>query len=144
MTLRTFVAATLLAACTTAFAQATATPGTPPASGPRAGIGPGMGPGMGPGGRPASGPMGPGMGRGPASGPGMGPGWRAGPDNTPGWSMMTPEERAAHQQRMQGMTSHADCTAYMDQHHQQMAARAAQRGASAPTQPRRDMCAGLK
>jgi hypothetical protein len=73
----------------------------------------------------------------------MGPGWRAGPNNTPGWSMMTPEERAAHQQRMQGMTSRADCTAYMNQQHQQMMGRATQRGASAPAQPRRDMCTGL-
>ena len=114
--LRTLAAAAVLAAFAgAAFAQAT-TPATPPASGPRAGMGPGMG---------------------------MGPGWRAGPNNTPGWSMMTPEERAAHQQRMQGMTSHDDCSAYMNQHHQQMMARAAQRGASAPAQPRRDMCTGL-
>ena len=127
--LRTFTAVALMAAFTAgAFAQASAPSAGPPgpgASGPRMG-------------------MGPGMGRGPASGPGMGPGWRAGPNNTPGWSMMTPEERAAHQQRMQGMTSRADCTAYMNEHHQQMAARAQQRGASAPAQPRRDMCSGLK
>ena len=119
--------------------------GMGPGMGPCAaqGMGPGMGPGMGSG-------MGPGMGRGPgpgASGPGYGPGmgrgWRAGPNNTPGWSMMTPEERAAHQQRMQGMTSRADCAAYVNEQHQQMAARAQQRGASAPAQPRRDMCTGL-
>jgi hypothetical protein len=132
-----------------AFAQATA-PAAPAsaAAGPPPGMGPGMGRGPGPG---ASGPgYGPGMGRGPgpgASGPGYGPGmgrgWRAGPNNTPGWSMMTPEERAAHQQRMQGMTSRTDCTTYMNQHHTQMAARAQQRGASAPAQPGRDMCTGL-
>jgi len=131
--IRTLAAVALLGAFVAgAFAQATPASPAAPASAPR----PGMGPG-------------PGMGRGPgpgASAPGYGPrmgGWRAGPNNTPGWSMMTPEERAAHQQRMQGMTSRADCTAYMEQHHQQMVARAAQRGASAPAQPRRDMCTGL-
>ena len=132
--LRTLAAATLMtgALVAGAFAQATA-PAAPAsaAAGPPPGMGPGMGRGPGPG---ASGP---------GYGPGMGRGWRAGPNNTPGWSMMTPEERAAHQQRMQGMTSRADCTAYMNQQHQQMAARAQQRGASAPAQPRRDMCYGL-
>ena len=80
-----------------------------------------------------------------AQGPGPGKGgmMQFGPNNAAGWSMMTPEERAAHQQRMQGMTSRADCTAYMNQQHQQMMGRATQRGASAPAQPRRDMCTGL-
>ena len=137
--LRTLTAAAALAVvAATTFAQTTATPATPatpPASAPRAGMGPP--PGMGPPSGRGPGASAPGYGR------GMGPGWRAGPNNTPGWSMMTPEERAAHQQRMQGMTSRADCTAYMNEHHQQMAARAAQRGASAPAQPRRDMCYGL-
>lgn len=38
----------------------------------------------------------------------------------------------------------ADCTAYMSEHRQQMMARAQQRGASAPAQPRRDACARLQ
>lgn len=132
--LRTFAAVALMTGglVVSAFAQTTA-PAAPAsaAAGPPPGMGPGMGRGPGPG---ASGP---------GYGPGMGRGWRAGPNNTPGWSMMTPEERTAHQQRMQGMTSRADCTAYMNEHHQQMAARAQQRGASAPAQPRRDVCSGL-
>lgn len=122
--LRTLAVAALAAAAlsTGAFAQTAA----PAASAPG---GPGRGPGMGPGG---------------GMGPGMGHGWRAGPRNTPGWSMMTPEERAEHQKRMQSMTSRADCTAYMDEHHRQMVARAQQRGSSAPAQRRRDVCARLQ
>ncbi|HSB21930.1 MAG TPA: hypothetical protein VLE94_02350 [Burkholderiaceae bacterium] len=135
--LRALTAAALMAAlASSTFAQtaAPAAPGSAAAPGPG---GPGMGPGMGRG--PGAGP---GMGYGAASAPGRG--WRASPNNTPGWALMTPEERAAHQQRMNGMTSRADCMAYQQQHHQEMAARAQQRGASAPAQPRRDWCAGLK
>lgn len=84
---------------------------------------------------------------------GMGPGMRGqrgrgaarwGSNATYGWSMMTSQERTEHRQRMQSMTSYADCTAYRDQHHEQMMARAKERGVAAPAQPRRDACAGLK
>jgi hypothetical protein len=56
--------------------------------------------------------MGPG-GTGPGgTGPGAhGPRGRAGTDFTPGWAMMTPAERQAHQERMRSMTSAADCNA---------------------------------
>jgi len=64
---------------------------------------------------------------------------------TYGWSLMTAQERTEHRQRMQSMTSYAECTAYRDQHHEQMVARAKERGVAAPSaQPRRDACAGLK
>jgi len=84
---------------------------------------------------------------GPAGGCG-GPGrtgmhGRWGSDNTPGWSMMTSEERQAHRQRMAGMQDRADCQAYMDQHHADMVARATERGTSMPARPRRDPCASL-
>lgn len=99
---------------------------------------------------------GPGYGRGPGMGPGpagsapngmpmrggMGPRW--GSDFTPGWSLMTEQERAEHQTRMRAMTNHDECTAYMAQHHEQMVARAKEKGATIPAQPRRDPCAGLK
>jgi hypothetical protein len=68
----------------------------------------------------------------------------AGVDNTYGWAMMTPQEREAHQKRMFDLKSHGECKAYMDQHHQQMADRARQRGSAMPGQPPRDMCEGLK
>ncbi len=113
-----------------------------PASGPAAGAsvparGPGMGMGMG---------MGPGKGAG--MGPGMGPGRgamgpRFGAGITPGWSLMTPEERNAHRATMQGMKSADECRAYVQKHHEEMAQRAKERGQALPG-PRRDVCAGLK
>jgi hypothetical protein len=91
----------------------------------------------------------PSTGMGPRSGMGMGPGGgmqgrRMGPDNTPGWSLMSSEERRARHDKMMGMTDHADCTAYMAQHQTQMVERAKAQGRSMPTMPRQDACAPLK
>jgi hypothetical protein len=71
-------------------------------------------------------------------------GGRSGADFTPGWSMMSPSERQEHQAKMRSMTNYDECKAYMEQHHQQMAARAKEKGGAVPAQPRRDPCAGLK
>lgn len=80
-----------------------------------------------------------------ARGPGCGgPGVRWGRADTPGWSMMTPDERQAHHDRMAGFKSYEECRAYMDEHHKDMQARAKERGVKAPAVPRRDACAGLK
>jgi hypothetical protein len=111
------------------------------------GGGPGMGPGtgMGPGARmQGAGPMAsaPGAGMGPRAG--RGPGARWGTDYTPGWSLMTEQERTEHQERLRTMTSRRECNAYMAQHRQQMAERAKERGGKALRQPRRDACAGLQ
>lgn len=126
---------------TLASAQPASAPAGPGASGPGAGpraSGPGPGP------RAASGP-GPGM--------RMGPGGQAGPhgrgrwgsDFTPGWTMMSPKERDEHRARMQGAKSYEECKTLQQQHHELMAARAKERGVTAPlAQPRRDACAGLK
>ena len=92
----------------------------------------GPGPGAGPG---ASAP-GMGMGRGPMA--------RWGSDFTPGWTMMSAQERSEHQQRMRSMKSYDECKAYRDRHHEQMTARAKEKGGKAMAQPRRDACAGLK
>jgi hypothetical protein len=110
------IAASLLLASALAVAQG-------PASAPGPGAGPGMGMGM-----------------------GMGPmhGWRMHRDNTPGWSLMSRAERQAHHDKMMGMKDHAECQAYMQQHHAQMADRAKERGRAMPGQPRRDACAMLK
>lgn len=106
-----------------------------PASAPGKGTGPG-GPGVG---MPASGS---GMGGGP--GMGRGRGGMAGPEYSPGWSLMTAEERSQHQAKMRAMTSYDECKSYMAQQHEQMAARAKAQGTQLPAQPRRDGCAGLK
>jgi hypothetical protein len=57
---------------------------------------------------------------------------------------MTPAERTEHQTRMRSMKTHEECKTYMGQHHEQMAARAKEKGVTVPGQPRRDPCAGLK
>jgi hypothetical protein len=89
----------------------------------------------------------PAPGMGPRSGMGPGDGmqrWRMNRDNTPGWSLMSRDERRAHQQNMRAMTDHAACTAYMQQHHAQMVERAKERRRPTPSMPRRDACATLK
>ena len=82
--------------------------------------------------------MGPGMGMGPMHG------WRMNRDNTPGWSLMTRAERQQHHDRMAGMKDHAECSAYMEQHHAAMVERAKARGVAMPARPRMDACAPLK
>lgn len=112
-------------------------PGMGPASGPGYRMGPGMGPGMG---------QGPGPG---ASAPGMGPRAGAGPmgrwgaDHTPGWTLMSPAERAEHQKRMGEMKTYEDCQALHAKHREQMEARAKERGQTLRA-PRRDACSGFK
>lgn len=83
---------------------------------------------------------GPGMGAGMGNGARMGPGPRFGANNTAGWGMMTPEERNAHRQQMLSAKSLEECRAIQQQHHDQMAARAKERGMTMPASPRRDPC----
>lgn len=104
--------------------------------------GSGKGPGAG------SGPMGAGP---AASAPGMGMGAgggrgaaRWGSDSTPGWTLMTQQERNEHRGRMRSMKTYEECKTYQAQHHEQMVARAKERGGKALAQPRRDACSGLK
>jgi hypothetical protein len=104
----------------------------------------GKGPGAGPGSvGPAAGASAPGMGMGMGPRGARGPG-RWGPDHTPGWALMTEQERNEHRERMRAMTTYEECRAYREQHHEQMTARAKERGGQALTQPRRDACAALK
>ena len=87
----------------------------------------------------------PGMGMGMGKGPGAGRGAaRWGSDFTPGWSQMTPDERKDHQAHMRAMKTYDECKTYRDQHHEQMATRAKERGGKALAQPRRDACSGLR
>jgi hypothetical protein len=98
------------------------------------------------GGGPAMQGAGPGAsapGTGPRMRGGRGPGPRWGADFTHGWALMTPAERTEHQQRMRSIKTYEECKTYMEQHREQMAARAKEKG-KALTQPRRDACAGLK
>ncbi len=91
----------------------------------------GMGPGMG--------GMGPGMG-------GMGPGkgrMAFNQGNTPGWSLMTPEERTAHQQKMWSFKTYDECKAYQAEHHTAMTAKAKEQGKTLPA-PRANACDRMK
>jgi hypothetical protein len=92
-------------------------------------------------GMPGAGASGPHMGMGPGMGGGMSP--RAGPNLTPGWSMMTPQEREQHQKDMQSAKTPEECKAMMDKHRQQMADRAKERGMPPPGNPGSNACAGM-
>ena len=106
----------------TGLAAAQAGPGpqasAPGASAPRMGMGPGGG-----------------MMRG-------GPRWGA--DYTPGWGLMTAKERDEHREQMRAAKTREECVALRDRHHEQMAARAKEKGMAMPAQPRRDACQGFK
>lgn len=78
-----------------------------------------------------------------ASGPRPGAGPRYGADVTPGWGMMTAEEREAHRKAMTAATTQGACAAERDRMHQLMNERAKERGHTLPAKPRRDACAGL-
>jgi hypothetical protein len=72
------------------------------------------------------------------------PTWRMNRGNTPGFAMMTPEERNQHHQMMMGMKDHATCQTYMQEHHAKMVERAKERKQTIPATPRRDACGWLK
>lgn len=80
---------------------------------------------------------GPGMGQG--MGPGMGGRFAIGGDNTFGWTLMSPEERAAHQQKMWSFRNYDECKAYQLEHHQSMEARAKAAGKALPS-PHANAC----
>lgn len=101
------------------------------------------GPGPGPGPGPAAGASAPRMGMGPGGGMMRG-GARWGSDYTPGWGMMSSKERDEHRAQMRAAKTPAECTALRDKHHEQMVARAKERGITMPAQPRRDACQGMK
>ncbi len=69
--------------------------------------------------------------------------WQGTQQNTYGWQLMTPQERIGHQAKMRSFTDYAACTEYVNQHHQQMAARAKEKGYTVPL-VRRNPCDMLK
>lgn len=68
--------------------------------------------------------------------------WRAQAGNTPGWSLMTPAERIAHQARVRQFDDHAACLAYQQELRQRLQTRARAQGLPLPG-ARRDFCAHL-
>lgn len=86
----------------------------------------------------------PGPGMGGMGGMGPGRGMMAfNKGNTPGWSLMTPEERTAHQQKMWSFKTYDECKAYQAEHHTAMEAKAKEKGQTLPA-PRANACDRMK
>jgi len=77
-------------------------------------------------------------------GPGAGQrGMRFSQTNTPGWTLMTAEERTDHQTKMRAVTSYDECKQLQDAQHQAMQARATEKGITLNT-PRQNSCDRMK
>lgn len=63
--------------------------------------------------------------------------------NTYGWQLMTPQERAEHQTKLRSFTDYASCEAYVTEHHQVMEEKAKAKGITLPVR-RQDPCAMMK
>ncbi|MBI5109494.1 MAG: hypothetical protein HZA62_12170 [Rhodocyclales bacterium] len=86
---------------------------------------------------PAFAQPGPGMG-------GMGPGRMAfSQGNTPGWSLMSQEERAAHREKMWSFKTYDECKVYQADHHKAMGAKAKDQGKTLPA-PKANACDRMK
>lgn len=64
-------------------------------------------------------------------GPGKGR-YAIGAGNTPGWTLMTPDERNAHRQKMWSFKTYDECKAFQAEHHMAMEARAKEQGKTLP------------
>jgi len=69
--------------------------------------------------------------------------YRFNADNVPGWTLMTPEERTANQQKMWSFKTYDECKAYQDEHHKTMEARAKEQGKTLAA-PRANACDAMK
>ncbi|MDD2925090.1 hypothetical protein [Rhodoferax sp.] len=64
-------------------------------------------------------------------------------NNTPGWSLMTAEERRAFQTKMHAVKTYEECKLLQTEHHTAMEARAKEKGVTLPT-PRQNGCDNMK
>jgi hypothetical protein len=85
------------------------------------------------------------MGQGQGMGRGMGRQGRMGfgQSNTRGWSLMTPEERTAHQAKMRQVKTFDECKQVQNEQRTAMEARAKEKGVTLPT-PRQNACENMK
>lgn len=92
-----------------------------------------------------SGPVvGNGMGAGPGSGQMGGMrGMRFNQTNTPGWTLMTPEERTAIQTKMRAVKTYEECKTVQSEQHAAMEARAKEKGVTLNV-PRQNSCDRMK
>jgi hypothetical protein len=70
--------------------------------------------------------------------------WAANKGNTVGWQLMTPAERTEHQTKMRSFKTYAECTAYQDEHHKLMEARAKEKSVTLPAMGSRYGCDNMK
>lgn len=73
----------------------------------------------------------------------QGPRYRFNQNNTPGWSLMTPEERTEHRNRMFAAKTYEECKRIQEEHHKAMEARAKEKGVTLNT-PRYNACDRMK
>lgn len=66
----------------------------------------------------------------PGPGGGRGRGMVFNQDNTPGWSLMTTQERASHREKMLSLKTYEECKAFQAEHRSVMEARAKEKGAT--------------
>ena len=87
----------------------------------------------------------PGTGMGGMGGMGPGQGGRMAfsQGNTPGWSLMSQEERTAHRDKMWSFKTYDECKTYLAEHHKSMEAKAKEQGKTLPT-PRANACDRMK
>jgi len=87
--------------------------------------------------------------QGAGPGAGMGPGahgmrnMRFDRANTPGWTLMTAQERTANQNRMREVMTYEECKMVQAEQHQMMQARAKEKGVTL-TAPRQNACDNMK
>jgi len=70
-------------------------------------------------------------------------GMRFSQTNTPGWTLMTAEERTAHQAKMRAVKTYDECKLLQDEQHQAMQARAKEKGVTLNV-PRQNSCDRMK
>jgi len=64
-------------------------------------------------------------------------------DNTPGWSLMTPEERGEHQAKMRAVKTYDECKTLQDEQRNIMETRAKDKGMTLRP-PRKNGCDSMK
>jgi len=82
------------------------------------------------------------MGNGPGMGQGRGT-MRFSQTNTPGWTLMTQQERADHMAKMRASKTFEECTQLQDAQHQLMQERAKEKGVTLNV-PRQNGCNMIK
>ena len=64
-------------------------------------------------------------------------------NNTRGWTLMTPEERTVHRDKMLSLKNYEECKSFQTEHRSAMEVRAKEKGVSLPV-PRQNSCDRMK